>query len=72
VDACGDRAFKVLTTLGYSAVVRNGNYSYGNLNGNRAAVKCAENSGNSFVYFAVAGPRKEKVEELRNAIARTF
>jgi hypothetical protein len=51
-------------------VVRNGHYAYGNLNGNRAAVKCVEESGKSFVYFAVAGPHREKVEALRNDIAR--
>jgi hypothetical protein len=72
VGACGDQGFKVLKTLGYSGVVRNGNYSYGNLKGNRAAVKCVETGGSSFVYFAVAGPKKAKVEELRNAIARQF
>lgn len=70
VDVCAERAYNVLTGLGYSSVVKNGNYSYGNLAGNRAAVKCVENSGSSFVYFAVAGPERDKVEELRNAIAR--
>jgi hypothetical protein len=72
VGACGDQAFKTLNALGYTGVVRNGNYSYGNLNGNRAAVKCVDTGGNSFVYFAVAGPQRTKVEELRNAIAHTF
>ena len=50
--------------------MKNGNYSYGNMDGNRAAVKCVESSGSSFVYFAVAGPQRDKVEELRNAISR--
>jgi hypothetical protein len=72
VGACGDQGFKALKTLGYSGVVRNGNYSYGNLSGNRAAVKCVETGASSFVYFAVAGAKKAKVEELRNAIARQF
>ena len=72
VGVCGDRALNVLTGLGYSSVVRNGDYAYGNLDGNRAAVKCVATSGSSFVYFAVAGPQKEKVEALRNAIARKF
>jgi hypothetical protein len=53
-------------------VVRNGNFSYGNLGDNRAAVKCIENQGGSFVYFAVAGSNKESVEKLRNEIAWKF
>ncbi len=70
VDACAERAFNVLSALGYSGVVRNGNYSYGNFNENRAAVKCVDNGGSSFVYLAVAGPRRETVEGLRDAITR--
>ena len=70
VGVCAERAYNVLSALGYSSVVKNGNYSYGNMDGNRAAVKCVETSGSSFVYFAVAGPQRDKVEELRNAIAR--
>ncbi len=72
VSACAARAFKVLETLGYTSVVRNGEYSYGNFNENRAAVSASAREGGSFLYFAVAGPRKEKVEQLRNAIAHTF
>jgi hypothetical protein len=72
VGACADQAFKTLTALGYTGVVRNGNFSYGTLNGNRAAVKCVATGGSSFVYFAVAGPQRTKVEELRNAIAYKF
>jgi hypothetical protein len=72
VSACADQAFKTLTALGYTSVVRNGNFSYGTLNGNRAAVKCVETGASSFVYFAVAGPQRTKVEELRNAIAYKF
>ena len=70
VGVCAERAFNVLNALGYSRVVRNGNYSYGDFNGNRAAVKCVESRGSSFVYFAVAGPQRETVERLRNQIAQ--
>jgi hypothetical protein len=71
VAVCAERAFNVLNALGYSQVVRNGNYSYGNSNESRAAVKCVDESAQrSFVYFIVAGPRRETVEQLRNQIAR--
>lgn len=72
VGSCAERAFNVLTALGFSGVVRNGNYSYGNLDESRAAVKCVEMPKGSFVYFAVASPKKEKAEELRNRIAWKF
>lgn len=72
VGACGEKAFTVLTEAGFSGVVRNGNYSYGNLDENRAAVKCVELRKGSFVYFAVASTDKETAEELRNRIARKF
>jgi hypothetical protein len=70
VAVCADRAVTVLNTLGYSHVVKNGNYSYGDFKENRAAVKCVESAERSFVYFIVAGPRRETVEQLRNEIAR--
>ena len=70
VGVCADRAFNVLNALGYSNVVKNGNYSYGDFNENRAAVKCVEGAGGSFVYFAVAGSQRETVERLRNQIAQ--
>jgi len=70
VAVCAERAFNVLNALGYSQVVQNGNYAYGNSNENRAAVKCVESAERSFVYFIVAGPKRETVEQLRNAIAR--
>jgi hypothetical protein len=72
VQACAQKATSVLSSLGFSSVVRNGNFSYGNLRDNRAAVKCIENQGGSFVYFAVAGSNKESVEKLRNEIAWKF
>jgi hypothetical protein len=70
VGVCADRAFNVLNALGYSQVVKNGNYSYGNLNESRAAVKCVESAEGSFVYFAVAGSQRDTVERLRNQIAQ--
>lgn len=72
VEVCGEKGFNVLTALGFSSVVRNGNYSYGNFDESRAAVKCVEMPKGSFVYFAVASPQKDKAEELRNRIARKF
>ena len=72
VNVCAEKATVILSSLGFSSVVRNGNFSYGNLRGNRAAVKCVENPGGSFVYFAVAGSDKESVERLRNEIAWKF
>lgn len=72
VGVCGEKAFNVLTALGFSGVVRNGNYSYGNLDESRAAVKCVEMPKGSFVYFAVASSKKETAEELRNRIAWKF
>lgn len=70
VGVCADRGFNVLNALGYSNVVKNGDFSYGNFDGNRAAVKCIETTGGSFVYFAVAGSQRETVERLRNEISR--
>jgi hypothetical protein len=70
VGVCADRAFNVLNALGYSQVVKNGNFSYGNLNESRAAVKCVENAEGSLVYFAVAGSQRDTVEQLRNQIAQ--
>lgn len=72
VGACGEKAFSVLRTLGFSSVVRNGDYSYGNYEGSRAAVKCVEMPKGSFVYFAVASTQKEAAEELRNRISAKF
>lgn len=72
VSACGDRAFNVLRTLGFSNVVRNDNYSYGNFAGSRAAVKCVEMPKGSFVYFAVASTEKLAAEDLRNRISSNF
>jgi hypothetical protein len=69
VAACGEKASITLTALGFSNVVRNGDYSYGNYQGSRAAVKCVPMPKGSFVYFAVASASKEAAEELRNRIS---
>jgi hypothetical protein len=72
VAACGERAYDALKTLGFSNVVRNGDYSYGNFGDSRAAVKCVEMPKGSFVYFAVASTKKETAEVLRNRISTKF
>lgn len=72
VDVCALKGYSALKSLGFTGVVQNGNFSYGNFNDNRAAVKCVEMNGGSFVYLAVAGPEKKVVEKLRNEIAWKF
>ena len=72
IDVCSLKGYSTLKSLGFTNVVRNGNYSYGNFNDNRAAVKCVEMNNGSFVYLAVAGPEKEVVEKLRNEISWKF
>ncbi len=69
VDVCALKGYSALKSLEFSGVVQNGNYSYGNFNENRAAVKCVEISNGSLVYLAVAGPERDVVEKLRNEIA---
>lgn len=72
IEVCGDKAFNVLTALGFSSVVRNGNFAYGNFDESRAAVKCVDLPNGSFVYFAVASAKQETAEDLRNRIAWKF
>ena len=67
--ACADRAFKLVTTLGLSEIVRNGDFVYANQGANRLAIKCVAQASGSFVYFAVAGADKVAVEKLRNEIS---
>ena len=69
VAACAEKGFKALTESGFSNIVRNGDYSYGNYQESRAAVKCVEMPKGSFVYFAVASTTKDAAEELRNRIS---
>ncbi len=68
-DACGVKGYSALKSLGFSSVVKNKNYVYGNYHDNRAAVKCVPMGSGSFIYLAVAGPTKEMVEKLRNEIS---
>jgi hypothetical protein len=70
VHACGLKGYGALLALGFSSVVQNGDYSYGNFLANRAAVKCVANDKGSFVYVAVAGQHKDIVEKLRNEVMR--
>lgn len=69
VAACGDQAFETLNTLEVWNVVRNGDYSYGVFEGNRATVKCVATGNTSFVYYAVAGDDRTAVSALRDRIA---
>lgn len=57
--------YRALLALGFSSVVQNGDYSYGNFLANRAAVKCVANDKGSFVYVAIPGQQKDLVEKLR-------
>ena len=70
VGACGLKGYGALLALGFSSVVQNGDYSYGNFLSNRAAVKCVANDKGSFVYVAIAGQHKDIVEKLRNEVMR--
>lgn len=66
---CSNNALSILKALGFNSVVKNELYVYGNLNGNRAAIKCVKMANNSFVYTAVAGADVKLVEKLRNEIS---
>ncbi len=68
VSACALKGYSALKALGFTSVVQNGNYAYGNFHSTSAAVKCVANKSNSFVYIAVAGPEKKIVEKLRNEL----
>ena len=67
-DECASRGVKILEALSFIGVVRSGNYVYGNLLANRAAIKCVSHGNGTFVYAAVAGPEVRQVERLRNEI----
>lgn len=69
VDECSTQALSILKTLGFSSVVKNEQYVYGNYQGNRAAIKCVKLADKSFVYTAVAGADMKLVEQLRNKIS---
>jgi len=67
-EACSNKGVDILTTLGFSQIVKNGTYVYGNYINNRAAIKCTDVGNNTFVYAVVAGPHVKIVERLRNEI----
>lgn len=67
-ESCANNGVKILESLSFVGVVKNGSYVYGNLLANRAAIKCVPNGQDTFVYAAVAGPEKKQVERLRNEI----
>ena len=71
-QACADKAYGALISLGFAGVVRKEYNVYGNFEGSRAAVKCVPLDRGSLVYFAVAGSETKLVERVRNAIAREF
>ena len=68
IEMCSSKGKSILESLGFIHVVKNENYVYGNFSNNRATVKCVTVEGVTFVYAAVAGPKVELVEKLRNEI----
>ena len=68
LDMCATKGKSILESLGFLYVIKNNNYVYGNFSNNRAVVKCVNVNDSSFVYIAVAGPKVELVEKLRNEI----
>jgi len=68
-EQCATNGVDILNSLGFSSVVQNGNYVYGNFNYNRATIKCVNVADRTFVYTAVAGKDVTQVEQLRNQIA---
>ncbi|MFD2165506.1 hypothetical protein ACFSJY_04440 [Thalassotalea euphylliae] len=69
---CSNKGKTTLSNMKFTQVVQNDNYVYGNLSGNRAAIKCVALENKAFVYLAVAGRNVEDVEQLRNQIAWAF
>ncbi|MCG8669969.1 MAG: hypothetical protein MI867_11190 [Pseudomonadales bacterium] len=67
---CADKSKEILSSLGFVGVVKSshGEFVYGNYSNNRAAIKCIQVEGKTFVYAVVAGPKVEVVEKLRNEI----
>jgi hypothetical protein len=66
---CAIKGQVILETLGFTSIIKNDKYVYGNLDGNRATIKCVDLSGKSFVYTAVAGANIKLVENIRNKIS---
>jgi len=67
--ACAEKGVNILNMLGFTSVVKSGNYVYGNHSQNRAAIKCVTAYKKTFVYLAVAGADVKLVEKLRNQIS---
>lgn len=68
-ETCAEKGAKILESLGFNQIVKNGTYVYGNYASNRAAIKCVSINEGTFVYSVVAGPEVKFVEKLRNEIA---
>ena len=68
-ELCAKKGVDILNFLGFSSVVKNGDYVYGNFNQNRATIKCVGFDSTTFVYTAVAGKNVKQVEQLRNKIS---
>jgi hypothetical protein len=68
-EQCATKGIEILKSLGFSSVVKNGNYVYGNFELNRATIKCVGVDKHTFVYTAVAGKNVKQVEQLRNKIS---
>ena len=67
-DLCATKGQSILGSLGFTSIVRNGYFVYGNFSSNRAVIKCVATDDGTFVYAAVAGPKVKIVEKLRNEI----
>lgn len=68
-EMCTDKDVSILNSFRFKSVVKNANYVHGNFNTNRAAIKCVNTVGKTFVYIAAAGEKVKLVEKLRNEIA---
>lgn len=70
VGECAQKGYAALQKLGFSKIVQNQYYVYGNSQNNRAVVKCVDLGQQSFVYAMVAGEDVKQVEKLRNQIIK--
>lgn len=68
VGQCATKAEQTLQQLGLTQIVRQQNFVYGNAQAQRVAVKCVPLDKQTFMYVAVAGEQRERVEKLRNQI----
>ncbi len=67
-EQCALKGVDILSTLGFSNIVQNEHFVYGNKDSNRAVIKCVAMTSDTFVYTAVAGSDVKQVEQLRNEI----